>query len=290
MLLDHAFRLRAGRGQPGEVKLFRDLQNALKSLNGRFEIDEYHGGAHQVRFTGNGAHARMTARCELSDLVILAYTKSPAQARLTYLQAKFERRTLLNPCCDRFTANLEQWYLLAKRPQLIAGSATFIPPPDLLSSAILPSVGSFGFFYYDRSKTVQFFYASASFLRPLGSTRYGKLAGIHPCQSSTVRGYAECQAACNMVDFGSSLFSLEIGTPVHPVAHGSASVRNWLASNLRTLPQSSLVTDLLDVLASDAAPQADSGRRFGAKSLILLKGDAAANGPESTGSPLATNT
>ena len=277
--LDTAFQLEASKVTHGEIKLFEALQAALRSLKGPFHVEEYHGGGHQVRFTGNVSHARLDARCELSDLMIVSYSQKSAQVRMTYLQAKFERDPLAHPCYARLSANLEQWYLLSQRPSVKPATTTFLPPPDILSSALLPSVGSFGFFYYHPKKGIQLFYASAIELHPLASGRYGKLASMRVCHTQTVRGHIECQSACNTADFGSSLFRLDIGTPVHAAARPSASVRSSLASTLRALPQSALAPDILALLgqdipvAPDARPNGASG--FGAKGLILLQGETA---------------
>ena len=71
--------------------------------------------------------------------------------RISFLQAKSERKIMKNQCISNqpFKANLEQWDLLAHRP-IINGVGSFDPPPNLLSSAILPSIGTFGFFYRHR--------------------------------------------------------------------------------------------------------------------------------------------
>jgi hypothetical protein len=154
-----------------------------------FYAEEYHGGAHQVRFSGSAPYLRSDPRCELSDLLIVVYSPRSRRVRLTYLQAKSERLTISSVCGHRFSANLEQWFLLSTRPS-INGVGSFAPPADLLSGALLPSVGTFAFFFKDLAGHFEIYYASASFLAPAGTygQRYGTLAANGPCHSRYLKG------------------------------------------------------------------------------------------------------
>jgi hypothetical protein len=275
---DASFRSLTHGYTHNEIPLFRALRSALLSLSGKFQIEEYHGTSNQVTFSGNGSYARTNARCELSDLMIITYSPTSRHARLTYLQAKSERATLHSVCGRPFAANLEQWFLLSTRPAL-AGAGTFNPPTDLLSSALLPSVGSFAFFYKDGGGEFQTYYATANYMQPLGtySQRYGKLQAVGPCMVINNSGYAECLAACGNASFAKSLYRLEIGTPVHSAISHGLSTRNWLAANLRSQIQvaratdspSGLAQELLGILQPEET-QALS-RSFGAKHLIIIK-------------------
>jgi hypothetical protein len=261
-----------------EVPLFQQMHKALVGLSGKFDIEEYHGTAHQVAFAGNGSFARTNARCELSDLMIVTFSSVTKSARLTYLQAKSERATLPSVCGRQFSANLEQWFLLEKRPP-ITGVGKFNPPPDLLASALLPSIGSFAFFYKDPSGDFQTYYAAANFLIPpkIYSQRYGKLRAIGPCHVGTTATYPECSAACGNRTFAESLFRLEIGTPIDSSISQAIGTRNWLAANLRASIReaqqenapSGLAQELLGLLAPDGNGVGNSS--FGAKHLILIK-------------------
>lgn len=278
---DGRFRALTAGFSHNEVPLFQALRNALIGLSGTFDIEEYHGTAHQVEFAGNGLYSRANARCELSDLMIVSFSAITRSARLTYLQAKSERATLSSVCGRKFSANLEQWFLLEKRP-LITGVGKFSPPNDLLSSALLPSVGSFAFFYKDPMGDFQTYYAAASYMKPpkVYSQRYGKLHAIGPCRTGNSGGYAECLAACGNKAFAKSLFRLEIGTPIDGSVHQAASTRNWLSANLRskireaeqTDARSNLAQELLEVLASNG--NESSKGSFGAKHLIIIKSNA----------------
>lgn len=232
-----------------EIAQFRALMRAFGTLRGKFAVEEFHGAKHQVYFNGRGAWARDPARCELCDLAILSYSNDGAfRGRLTFLQAKLEKGLELSDSDlllyliaggIPFKANLEQWDLLSRRPDILS-VRPFVAPPDLLSGAALASVGSFGVFHRSshHCKEAGFFYASADCLVPDGSpsTRYGQLlasAGFH--SGRVVDGYAERTFCRDMAAFGSSLFDLEIGTPVEDTAGddpGDASrhkLRRWLA-------------------------------------------------------------
>jgi hypothetical protein len=267
-----------------EVPLFRQMHKALVSLSGKFDIEEYHGTAHQVEFTGNGSYARTNARCELSDLMIVTFSSVTKSARLAYLQAKSERATLLSVCGRQFSANLEQWFLLEKHPK-ITGVGKFNPPSDLLASALLPSVGSFAFFYKDLAGDFQTYYAAANFLKPpkIYSQRYGKLQARGPCHIATTATYPECFAACGNRSFAESLFRLEIGTPIDSSVSQAIRTRNWLASNLRASIRaaqqentpSGLAQELLGLLAPDGDGVGNGS--YGAKNVILIKSNVEPN-------------
>jgi len=247
---DTSFRKITTGYSQNEIPLFRALHSVLTGLSANFDVEEYHGTANQVKFAGNGSYARKNARCELSDLMIVAFSSITGSVRLTYLQAKSERATLNSVCRREFSANLEQWYLLKQRPPII-GSGKFDPPHDLLSSALLASVGSFGFFFKDSHGDFQTFYASASYMNPQRnySQRYGKLQAIGPCFTDYSGPYPECFAACGNRSFAERLFRLEIGTPIDQSVAQAAPTRDWLSANLRGRIQQSQQTDAPTSLA-----------------------------------------
>lgn len=277
---DASFRSLTHGFSHNEIPLFQAMHSALIGLSGKFQIEEYHGTSHQVKFTGNGTYARTHARCELSDLMIVTYSSISHHARLTYLQAKSERATLPSVCGRAFSSNLEQWFLLSTRPHIV-GAGAFNPPSDLLSNALLPSVGSFAFFYKDVGGDFQTYYAAANHMAPPAtySQRYGKLQAVGPCMVVKNAGHAECLAACGNSSFAKSLYRLEIGTPVHSAIPQSLSTRNWLSANLRFQIQnareadrpSGLAQELLELLEPEERQASSSS--FGAKKLIIIKSE-----------------
>lgn len=264
----------------GEIKLFRALINAFKnSQQTTVEIEEYHGANYQVKFTGNGSYARASARCELSDLLIISFNSK--EARLTYLQAKYENTIVAKIQSHKWKANLEQWFLLNQLPS-IKGYGKFDPPSDLLSSATLKSIGSFGFFHKDLSGVFDFYYASAEHLS-LAATyrqRAGKLIinhgslKAHCLRQKLGTQEKECLEAINLRDFLTQLYNLRIGTPINK----GSLILPWIIENLRSLPTSPLINQLLRVIDTDQEmiinnQTLTSEAHFGAKKIMLIKFD-----------------
>ena len=261
--------LRRGAGQK------RDPRQSL-SLTRWTDRADSSRAAHQVTFSVAGSYVRPIPRCELSDLIVVVYSLLSRQVRLTYLQAKSERKRSSGICGHHFAANLEQWNLLATRPR-ISGVAGFNPSADLLSSAVLSSVGAFVFFYKTSAGDFQIYYASANYLIPAChySQRYGKVRAQGPCMVLPTLGHLECKAACRNASFAESLYRLEIGTPIDISVSQAAPTRHWLAAQLRSsasqiATRTSIVDGLLDVLGSRNDARLTAGS-FGAKSLIIIR-------------------
>lgn len=278
---DSHFRVLTHGAGHGEIFLFRAMHTALLRAGAGLCVEEYHGGSHQVRFKGNGSYARSSARCELCDLLIIVYSRRTGEARLTYLQAKSERKPVNAPCTTKFSANLEQWFLLANRP-VISGLGAFSPPSNLLASAILPSVGSYGFFYRTAYGDYQTYFAVANYLSPpmAYTQRQGRLQPTGPCGLQSTGGYQECQSAADNLSFAENLYRMHIGSPIHPFIEQASDTRNWLAANLRyQIQQASqqpnpsivLAQELLELLAPNDSDSLSSS--FGAKCLLVIKGD-----------------
>lgn len=144
-------------------------------------IEEYHGNRSQVTFNGDGTWAKTNQRCELADLMIVTFRETaPVSIRLTFLQAKSERKHHSNVCGSKclFNAKTHQWYLLSERPEIKGCCKDFRPPENLLSDAISPSVGSFGFFYKNNNNSdYEVYYSSADNLFPINESRFEVL---HP--------------------------------------------------------------------------------------------------------------
>jgi len=267
---DERFRTNTKGLSHKEIPLFRKFHETLASLSDAFHIEEYHGSGHQVTFIGDGLYARRQAQCELSDLMIIVYSSFSSHIRLSYLQAKSERNSLAFVSKNGFTANLEQWFLLSTRPT-IKGGRTFNPPPELLSGAILPSVGSFAFFFKNSAGDFQTYYASASHLAPVSQSakRYGKVQPKGTGSISVTSGYEECLVACDNRSLAKSLYSLQIGTPIDQNVPQSYDTRNWLAANLRRLRPTEVTRNLIDLLKPETNDVQYGS--FGARKIIILK-------------------
>lgn len=271
-----AFDTESAVARFSEVRQFQALMRAFAGLPHRFLVEEYHGAKHQVFFNGQGPWGRTPARCELCDVVFVAYSPSPDfQVRVTFLQAKLSNDRHFSLCGNfpvandavNFKANLEQWDLLSRRPPILP-----VPPFKvhslLLQGATLPSVGSFGVFHRTNGHGAGFFYASADHLAVVGipTSKSGRLAtdGVS-LRQRTVSGYLETTFCCCLKTFGSALYNLEIGTPVElsVAMPGSppSPLTLWLLDVLRAYvrnanPDSRLAGELLQNLgfADQVAP------------------------------------
>lgn len=265
----------------GEIALFRAMEASLTAIGQRRDVivEEYHGSGHQVTFKGNGSYSRTQARCELSDLLVIVYDRQTKDARLTYIQAKSERIVPAGAHGVRglqLAANLEQWDLLKRRPR-IKGVGSFAPPVDLLSSALLESIGSFVFFLHGTSG-VEVQYAAASKLRKPAnlSSRYGRLiAPANICQCGPT---PECLSVYGNAGFGAFLFGLMIGTPVLESGKPTtSSVCSWLGAQLRGFAAGAdgeegtteLANELADLLNPERTPE-PRAPNVGAKTLLLF--------------------
>lgn len=271
--LKKAWKYESSKVNFSEVQQFRALMKSFNSLDNDFRVEEFHGMKHQVVFNGEGSWGRASARCEISDLLIITYRKSPEfTARATLLQAKRSTDKHSNLCIDasnfipktNFKANLEQWDLLSRRPHVIP-HPPFNCHPEILSGAILPSIGSLGVFHKISHKNYDFFYMSADATEPLNSPtgKFAKLKTKTLKHYRNVNGYTECTYAGCLPVFAMELYDLKIGTPIDPdntIHSQDKSYRNIFRGWLRTVlishlriseSNSPLANDLIEQLESD---------------------------------------
>lgn len=253
-----------------EIEQFRAMMRAFGALRPTFYVEEFHGFKRQIYFNTGLPWLRRRARCELCDVLIVTYsTVGGFESRLTLFQAKLSRKSHSTNRKTRlielqeFRGNYEQWRLLSSRPQLLA-TTVFSPPRDLLSSAIMPSVGTFGVFYKGNSGLVEMFYAAADCLRPLHTPkgpcgRIGQLSTLSggPAQR-VVASRLEATYRPSIAAFAKALFQLKIGTPIHEDRPGIATsrheplsswVRGVIAAQLASMDGESVTArELLDRL------------------------------------------
>ncbi|MCG6150345.1 hypothetical protein LFX15_18760 [Leptospira levettii] len=148
----------------GEIDLFREFSNILSKKYITTFIEE----THQQYVSFNSLNNCQIKR-EISDLWIIAYSKKTKKARMTFLQAKFEKKNRNTSIPFRFKGDYFQYELLANRP-IINSKNKFNFPADILSSALSDSVGSFGIFYYDARSRINFAYSIAKYLNFNGAT------------------------------------------------------------------------------------------------------------------------
>lgn len=267
-------------GLKKEVDLFRAFISAFNALGTDALAKEYHGNRYQVTFNERRGAGRAVPRCELCDVMIINYPISdPGAARITFNQAKVTDNVLR--CHQAFStaapysfrANLEQWDLLSNRPYISSASRFFYPPSNLLSGALLSSVGTFGVFY-PVGTSFDFAYLVADGLTPLhnNASPSGTLLWRAPLLQIRVVGtHDEMTGTCCLHQFGDALEQNLIGTPISTLLSGSsgqgaAQMRAWLREVLLSLqrehPDSSLPEELLNGLQLGQEEEQDTtGKR-----------------------------
>lgn len=161
------------KGNLSEVNLFRQMMFAFKFFYGATVIvNETHQNYVGFNTTNPTTHSPIhNTTKEISDLHIITYSPKRKIARETYLQAKVARgKDGLQPNGTfTFHGDWFQYDLLSRRPQLLYPSKKkaywrLWCNPDFLHSAILPSIGSYGVFYQDQNKQIDFAYQPANVL------------------------------------------------------------------------------------------------------------------------------
>ena len=160
-------------GNLSEVNLFRQMMFAFKFFYGATvivnETHQNYVGFDTTNPKTNSLEHNKTK--EISDLHIITYSPSRKIARETYLQAKVARgKDGLQPNGTfTFHGDWFQYDLLSRRPRLLQPNKKkaywrLLCNPDFLHSAILPSIGSYGVFYQDQNKQIDFAYQPANVL------------------------------------------------------------------------------------------------------------------------------
>lgn len=246
----------ASANSVGEVAYFNCLVSAFASLSTQFHIKICHGTSHLVEFRGRSAPwSRLNAKCEISDLMIIAFRRRPNPSmRLSFIQVKLERghgKLQPNASNNILKANLEQWDLLSRRPSIFGVNKRFRPEVDLLSGAILPSVGSF-LFLTPHGSAIPWnaLYAPADMLTVRGkpTSKYSFLAAS-PFGIRKYSGHCEVGTLHSCSDFGIAMHMHLIGTPIldEPTARDRdyrRRARQQILGMLQNLPRSKVAQDL----------------------------------------------
>lgn len=290
--LQRAFRAQSV-GARSEVSLFRAFIRSFRTVGTEVLAREYHGARYQVEFKQSRGAGRPYPRCELCDVLIIQYQAgNPSGARMTVNQAKVTAKSL--GCVDTtstgtpktFKANLEQWDLLANRPDVAPVTRKFRPPGSLLSGATLPSIGSFGVFYPVAGGAFEFAYFVAELLSPIRNNpgRFGTLAWCTPfLQCRNFSGFEEVTGTCCLPMFGEALTNGLVGTPVRELLRTPADtvdLKSWLARLLTNLerehPDSEIPRELLQGLelqgvAEHLADPVDSASAPPIKAAVVVR-------------------
>lgn len=214
-----------------EVALFRALAASIVKYSSSTFVDETHGGnVCNVSFT---SATGKNETCEIADLLIVSADSRHSRLRATFWQAKKQAVSKwLNVTSSGsqldFKGQFNQWDLLSRRPA-ISGVASFMPPPDLLSSFSSSSIGSFGVFY-ERASTTEVAHSIAEFLAcPSPAAKHPTLS-INGYLDKYYFSQAEVITRSDLPAFLSALFSFQIGALLDP----SDKSHRWLASWVRS--------------------------------------------------------
>lgn len=225
------FRKATTFAKSDEVSLFRAMAEAVAKYSNSTFIDETHGGnVCNVSFT---SATGKTETCEIADLLIISLESGTNSMRATFWQAKKQsaskwlKVTSSGAQLD-FKGQFNQWDLLSRRPD-VTGVGTFLPPNDLLSSFMSPSIGSFGVFY-EKATVIEVAHSTAEFIACPSP------AAKHPTLS--INGYldkyyftnAEVISKSNLSSFLTALFSFQVGALLDP----SVTSHQWLLKRVRS--------------------------------------------------------
>lgn len=212
-----------------EVFLFKSLKEAFY---GNTYSDIVHGSHGMVDFYVPGYTPSKLVRCEVGDLLIVAFNNN--EIRYTLMQNKTMHKKKYfgtNP----LTIPVKQHYVLANKPNIFPVGKSPYLHNSLLSSAVLDSVGSFGVFYKVKS-----IYPPHSYIFNMNYMIANRLifnSKVTPTQlikkskrkarfigeiNNVVlkKGYKEIEACTNLNCFEYALRHMLIGTPVS-LAKGS---------------------------------------------------------------------
>ncbi|MBK7832656.1 MAG: hypothetical protein IPJ56_10025 [Gemmatimonadetes bacterium] len=241
--LEQTFKRVTSAQQPDEIRLFRALQYSFEELSSDFSVEVLHGNRSQVSYSTKSSWADPsgTEQCELCDLLIVSFRAKPFALRMTCLQNKADQR--IGGLPDKFKADLVQLELLSVRPRIV-GRLKFAPPANLLSGALLPSIGSYGVFYRDAVGEYDMAYRIASELAlPTGGRSPARQVGslLAPPFVRVIGGHPERIGAATLCLFAMDLAMLRIGTPLqgHEVSGSAehtgyrATIRKWLGGMIK---------------------------------------------------------
>jgi len=206
-----------------EVLLFNSLKECfIKNVY----TDVIHGSIGMIDFDVPGILPTKRVRCEIGDLLIVSFNWN--EIRYTLMQNKTMHKEKYYGIMP-FTIPVKQHYVLANKPNIVPVGKHPYLHADILSSALLDSVGSFGVFY--KNKTIyppheylfnmNYIIANRmifnSKVTPIQFFRKSKRKAKFIGEINNVvlnKGYKEIEACTNLYDFEFALRNMLIGTPI----------------------------------------------------------------------------
>ncbi|MEO1029946.1 MAG: hypothetical protein AAFX55_00995 [Bacteroidota bacterium] len=218
----------------GEVALFRAMEAYIKRTHNAVLVEE----THQCYVTFNTKNCTQIKK-EISDLWIITFSPNKNEARMTFLQAKYERKK--RPIIHQgfsFTGDYFQFKLLSERP-IITNASTFNFPNNILSFTNSDAIGSFGVFYIDNNQQVDMVFSTASNLTCKSGTCTTKTRVIYLNKPNKNANYVQNQYGNQELldsfyisEFENGLLNLEIGAEIHQYS----TIMNYVNSVLGSIP------------------------------------------------------
>lgn len=225
VLQDKFFSLVNNNTQYKEVELFRKLIDAFLSMSHYF-VEEIHGTKYQVTYKENNNWFNKVPRCELADMIIVAYSSERKEGRIVFIQNKLSKISPNNELRYRkIYANLVQYELLSERPIFSYVNKSLNYAEDIFYGSEYESICQYGLFYQNTDGTINMSCITASeFGHDLGSKKLVPITTKNPCTNilfdkefETFNSRAkkgDFIAAQNLKDFGDLLEDLYIGRPI----------------------------------------------------------------------------
>ncbi len=223
--------------QCGEIGLFREMLRYLTTKYNCIFIDE----VHQKYVEFDTLISNCKKKRELSDLWIITYSPILQKAKMTFLQAKFDKNTKIKSGILGFTGDYFQYDLLSRRPHITKCSKKMNFPKTILSDAISDSVGSFGVFYFDSKNKIDFAFSVASDLsgkkKATCNSKARKLYFNVIGKSGTKLKISkktgiELRSCLNVDCFEYGLMNLFIGTPIEEDYNLIDFLEKYIGKNL----------------------------------------------------------
>lgn len=255
----------------GEVVLFRNMASAIEKHTSSVYVQETHGSSKaNVVFTSPRKYAD---RCEISDQLIVSFSKSKRVAKATFFQAKYSYPTngsklLLKTQMD-FRGQTNQWFLLHSRP-FLTGVPNFNPPNDLLSGFVNPAIGSYGVYYQSTNEFELTYSVGVLVSCASPNTARPKLA-----INRALNGYSifNSVAVTNNLDgFLRNLFDFRIGADIDPASASGDWILNYVKARAISAGAEENVLEAINNVALDTPIYGDipDSESVGLSVLIVL--------------------
>ena len=220
----------------GEIACFDALIRALSKSHYVY-VSRVHGNSGMVYHTIQ--HRPTTygsKRCEIADL--LMFFISEDEVRYTFMQNKRKRGICHNKNLTSESITLIQWDLLHYKCTISNASNKYNFPTKCLSSAVLDSVGTYGFFVNEIAGTVDMVYTIASDMNYSGmlNSINSRVVQINSNYNKVrnVRGYDEVEGTTDLDKFESAGFNMLIGTPLSAMIEENIEQVNELLGIIKT--------------------------------------------------------